>query len=221
VDKPYLVEEGVYRVQLILPDSLEHARLELELCLLKAQKRIVNFARLHEWRDLIQGSFYDLAEIYDTKASFDKTLTKLSEPAAQIEIPVTYSAALENRRLMAVSPELYSCNYPEGVEQDSYEKLLAHEIAHRLHIRILNGDENLMGPIWFFEGFAIYAVDQFSQDIAELEPREIRSIILNPARTSYRKYGSLFRYFVKKSSVTELIEQSEKPDFEKWLQQCF
>jgi hypothetical protein len=64
---------------------------------------------------------------------------------------------------MAVSPELYAENYPEGIEEDSYEKLLAHKIAHGLHIRILNGDEGRMGPTWFFEGFAIYAVEQFRE----------------------------------------------------------
>jgi hypothetical protein len=219
MEKPCLVEDGVYRVQLILPESLEHERRELELFLLGAQRRIANFAELHGWKDLTRESFFDRAEIYDSKEAFDRALAKIAGATEQIEFPKTYSAALENRVLMAVSPALYSENYPEGVEEGSYEKLLAHEIAHRLHIRILKGNEDAMGPIWFFEGFAIYAADQFSQDRSPLASAEIRSIISASARASYRSYGTLFRYLTSRASVEELIEHTRKADFELWLQE--
>jgi len=219
MEKPRRIEEGVYRVQLVLPESLENERRELELFLLGAQKRIANFSELHGWKDLTRESFFDLTEIYDRKEAFDRALAKVAGASVQIEFPKTYSAALENRVLMAVSPVLYSENYPEGIEKNSYEKLLAHEIAHRLHIRILKGNEDAMGPIWFFEGFAIYAADQFSQDESPLESAEIQSIISASTRTSYRKYGILFRYLIKKVSVEELIEHAGKADFESWLQE--
>ena len=218
MEKLRRIEEGVYRVQLVLPESLESERRELELFLRGAQKRIASFAELHGWKDLTRESFFDHAEIYDSKEAFDRALAKVAGPLEQIEFPKTYSAALENRVLMAISPVLYSENYPEGIEEDSYEKLLAHEIAHRLHIRILKGNEDAMGPIWFFEGFAIYAADQFSQDEHPLESAEIQSMISASARTSYRKYGILFRYLTKKASVKELIEHAGKADFESWLQ---
>ena len=218
MEKPCLVEEGVYKVPLILPESLEHERSGLEFFLLGAQKQIANFAHLHGWKDLTQQSFFDRAEIYDTKEAFDRALARIACVAEQTKFPRTYSAALENRVLMAVSPALYSENYPEGVEEDSYMKLLAHEIAHRLHVRILKGNEEAMGPIWFFEGFAIYAANQFSYNSAHLQPAEIQSIFSESARTSYKKYGTLFRYLTKKFSVKELIERAKKTDFELWLQ---
>lgn len=219
MEKRRAVEEGIYNVQLILSKSLEDRRTELELVLLAAQRRIANFAEKHSWKDLTQESFFDRAEIYDTKEAFDRALAKISDEDEQIELPKTYSAALEKRVLMAVSPELYSQNYPEGVEQGSYEKLLAHEIAHRLHIRILDGDENAMGPVWFFEGFAIYAADQFVNDSSSLKPTEIQGIIPESKRTSYRKYGKLFRHLASKSSVQELTKHAGKSDFETWLQE--
>jgi hypothetical protein len=219
MEKPCLVEDGVYRVPLILPESLEHERRELELFLLGAQRRIVKFAQLHGWKDLTRESFFDRAEIYDTKRRFDKALAKIAGAAEQIEFPKTYSAALENRVLMAVLPILYSENYPEGIEEDSYEKLLAHEIAHRLHIRILKGNEDAMGPIWFFEGFAIYAADQFSKDKSPLGSGEIQSIISATTRTSYRRYGILFCYLTRKAPVEDLIEHASKADFKLWLQE--
>lgn len=83
------------------------------------------------------------------------------------------SGVLENRRLMAVAPQMYHDSYPDGREKNAYEKLLAHEIFHRLHVRILNGNEESMGPVWFFEGFAIYAADQFSESHAKMTDSEI------------------------------------------------
>jgi hypothetical protein len=94
-----------------------------------------------------------------------------------------------------VSPELYAKNYSEGVEEDSYEKLLAHEIAQRLHIRISNDDEGRMGPPWFFEGFAIYAVEQFRESTCKPSSTEIREILSSSKRGSYKKYNDVSRFF--------------------------
>jgi len=118
---------------------------------------------------------------------------------------------------MSVSPTLYSRIYPEGIENKSFEKLITHEMAHRLHVRILNGNESAMGPLWFFEGFAIYAADQFGN--YTLEPAEIWQIVRNTKRGSYKKYGAVFRYFLKRISIHELIEHAGQEDFLKWLRQ--
>ena len=90
-------------------------------------------------------------------------------------------------------------------------------MAHRLHIRILEGDEDAMGPIWFYEGFAIYAAGQF--ETFSLDSTEIWKIVRSTERESYRKYGAVFRYFLKMVSIRELIEHAGKDDFQEWLQQ--
>jgi hypothetical protein len=217
MEKPYPIEEGVYRVQLILPKSLEHTRSQFEHVLLSAQRRTARFAKKHGWGDLTKESFFDHAEIFDSKEAFDEALAKVSGILTPVQFPKTYSAALENRVLMAVSSKLYDENYAEGIEEDSYEKLMAHEIAHRLHIRILNGNEDAMGPTWFFEGFAIYAADQFKKHSSKLDAAEIKRITESSERQSYRKYGYAFRYFARKATVKELIEHAAKKDFQKWL----
>jgi hypothetical protein len=217
MEKPYPIEQGVYRVQWILPKSLEHSRSQFEQILLSAQRRIVRFAKKTGWEDLTKESFFDHAEIFDSKEAFDEALAKASGMSTPVQFPKTYSAALENRMLMAVSPKLYDENYAEGIEKDSYEKLIAHEIAHRLHIRILNGNEDAMGPTWFFEGFAIYAADQFKKHSSRSDAAEIKRIIESQERQSYRKYGYAFRYFARKATIKELIEHAGKKDFQKWL----
>ncbi|HXX88238.1 MAG TPA: hypothetical protein VEH86_07335 [Candidatus Acidoferrum sp.] len=208
---------GVYVVPLTLPVSLEPKRGQLEQTLLDAQKRIVEFAGQHGWGDLVIESFFDRARIFDTKADFDSALRDIAQLPVSTVFPKTYSAVLECRVLMAVSPERYAENYPEGIEENSYEKLLAHEIAHRLHVRILEGNEEAMGPIWFFEGFAIYAAEQFKEFTYEPTKTEIQEILRSSERRSYRNYGGVFRFFAKKVAVREMILHAAKEDFQGWL----
>lgn len=202
---------------LVLPLSLEPRRTQFERVLLGAQRRIVRFAEKYGWKSLVMESFFDRAEIFDAKADFDKAIAVVAELPVSTVLPKTYSVVLERRVLMAVSPELYAENYPEGIEEDSYEKLLAHEIAHRLHIRILNGDEGRMGPTWFFEGFAIYAVEQFKKSTCKKSITEVRDILSSSKRESYRKYNDVFRFFAEKVSLPEMIEHAATKDFSKWL----
>ncbi|MBA7606494.1 hypothetical protein ES703_13643 [subsurface metagenome] len=215
--KPKMIEEGVYKIPLVLPKSLEPQRDELEETLLLAQRRLRAFAVRNGWDSFVREKFADRAEIYDDKGAFDIAFCRLGNVDPSIELPRTYSAALEKAVFIAVSPELYSKNYPEGVEEKSFEKLITHEIAHRLHIRILEGDEDAMGPIWFYEGFAIYAAGQF--ETFSLDSTEIWKIVRSTERESYRKYGAVFRYFLKMVSIRELIEHAGKDDFQEWLQQ--
>lgn len=120
---------------------------------------------------------------------------------------------------MSVSPELYKQIYPEGIEEKSFEKLITHEMAHALHVRILNGNEDAMGPVWFFEGFAIYAAGQFENSQLKLTRDEIWKIVENPKRGSYKKYSVVFRYFLKKASIQELIKTAGTKDLLDWLRQ--
>jgi hypothetical protein len=214
--KPRAIEEGVYSVPLFLSSSLEPRRGQFEQTLLAAQRRIVKFAEKHGWKDLTKQSFFDLARIFDKKTDFDRALARVAGLPASSIFPKTYSAALEDRRLMSVSPELYAENYPEGVEEDSFGKLLAHEIAHRLHVRILNGNEEAMGPVWFYEGFATYAADQFKA-CTELKPNEVREVLASQERGNYWKYASVFRFFAQKAPIRELIERASGKDFSIWL----
>lgn len=204
-------------IPLVLPESMDKRRSEFQACLEGALKNIKNFAEKNGWQDLTTESFFDSAMIFDSKTAFNNTLLKLAEADTSIELPETYCAALEKRTLVAVSPEFYAQVYPEGIEEDSYEKLLTHEIAHRLHIRILNGREEAMGPVWFYEGFALFAADQFKKSKVILDKNEMFELMKNPERGSYEKYNYIFRYFAKRIALSELIAKAKDDDFNDWL----
>lgn len=214
----FAVSVGADQIPLILPMSLEPQRKELEEAQLAAQMIIRDFAKRHGWEELSKQSFADRTEIYDKKEIFDRRLLELAGAPQDTRLPKEYSAALEKRVLLAVSPQLYAQNYPDGIEEKSFAKLLAHEIAHQLHIRILNGNEEAMGPIWFFEGFAIYAAGQFEKTSPDLNSKEIWEIVKSPNRGSYKKYATVFRHFLKKAALQELVRHAGEKDFLLWLE---
>jgi len=200
-------------VPLIVPGSLEGRRTELVKYVNSARQNIRTFSNRFGWKKLAEEEFADRVMIFDDKRRFNINLLTIAGADTLMQLPETFCAALENRTLMAMTPEYYSRVYPEGIERNSYEKLLTHEMAHRLHIRILNGNEEAMGPIWFYEGFATYAANQFSRSKTELTKEEMISIMKDPERGSYVKYNYLFRYFVERVPLTELIARAGNDHF--------
>ena len=204
-------------IRLVLPDSLENRRKEFHDYLNSARKNIKDFSEKYGWTDLTKNEFMDSVIIFNNKNYFNKTLLKLAGADTSINLPDTYCAALEKRTLVSVSPEFYSKVYPEGIEENSFEKLLTHEIAHQLHVRILKADEEAMGPIWFYEGFAMYVANQFSKSNIVLSKEEMIKIMENPDRGSYIKYNYIFNYFVNKISLKELILKAKNENFNEEL----
>lgn len=205
------------QIPLILPGSLENRRTEFRNYINSSIQNIKIFADKYGWIDLTEDRFMDSVMIFDNKSEFNIALLKLINAGTLIQLPETYCGALEKRTLIAVTPEIYTKVYPEGVELNSYEKLLTHEIAHQLHIRILEGDENSMGPVWFYEGFAIFAADQFTDSDIKLTKDEMAKIMLSEERNSYIKYNYIFRYFAKRFPLKELILKAKDESFSEEL----
>jgi hypothetical protein len=217
--QPIQIEYGVYDIPIHLSESLEPQRDLLHGIFLTAQRRLRDFAHKHNWETHIKEPFARLFLVYDDKASFDHDLLKICELETTLELPKTYCAALEQGVLMSVSPELYQTLYPEGKEESAFEKLLTHEMAHRLHIRILGGNEEAMGSVWFYEGFALIAAGQFEKTAPHLNDAEIWEIVSAQERGDYRQYAAVFRYFLGKTSIQQLIEMADKVEFVNWLRE--
>ena len=218
INEQKLTSEDSLTIPVILPNSLNERRTEFETYVNNAINNIKLFAHKYNWDKYTEKTFIDSIMVFDNKKDFDKNLLILVGMDTTMKLPETFTGALEKRTLLVVTPEIYSKVYPEGIEENNYEKLLTHEIAHRLHIRILNGDEEAMGPIWFYEGFAIFTANQFSKSGIYLNKNEIIEVMNNPERGSYLKYGYVFRYFVDKISLQELIKKAKNEDFNEWLQ---
>ena len=203
-------------IPLELPGSLESRRAEFEVTLRDAQAIIGDFAARHGWSELVREPFADTAFIFDSKEAFDAAIRVLFDLPPGHALSPTHSGALEERRLLAVAPEIYRANYPAGDEPRAFAKLLAHEIAHRLHTRILGGDEDAMGPVWFFEGFAITAVNQFAGTTPELPRDRMRAIIQAEHRGHYPEYRAVMNALLERTSLAELVDRAARPGFTEW-----
>jgi hypothetical protein len=209
---------GVYDVPIVLSQSLEGRREEFRQDMIKAQARLRVFANRNGWQKLTDAPFIKQVEIYDTKDGWDNRMRQFYATDAPAEIPKTFSAAIEKEVFFSVSPEVYFANYPDGrLEPDAFIKLMTHELAHRLHVRICKGDEERMGPIWFFEGFAIYAADQLNLNKPKLTEADIWSIVDAKERGSYKKYNVVFRHFLRGMSLPEYVEKAGEQHFTEWL----
>lgn len=200
-------------VPLVLHPSLETDRERLQSAVDSARTALRAFAESYGWGEWVKEEFMDSVMVFDDKALFDKALLTLSGADTSMQLPPTYFAALERRVLIVMSPGYCARVYPEGNEPGSYPKLLAHEMAHRLHIRILGGNEEAMGPTWFFEGFAIFAAGQFADSPLQLSNQEVVDVLSERERGSYLRYNYCFRYFVNQSDLKTLVVHAGRPGF--------
>jgi hypothetical protein len=211
------IENGVFDVPLRLDGALEPEREALRRALLGAQRRLRDFAERNGWDELIEEPIADRVVVHADKARFDRDLLALVGMDTDTELPRTYCAALEKGVLVSMSPAFYDEVYPKGREEAAFEKLWTHELAHRLHVRILHGDEAAMGPVWFYEGFAINAAGQFATTAPQLEIDEIWRIVGDPERGDYARYATVFRHFAARALLPELVRRAGDGDFVDWL----
>ncbi len=205
------IDYGVFEIPLILPSELEMQRAFYGSQVESAQRRIVVFAREHGWADLVTEPFAIETEIFAHQSHFVEALKKLPGFPAEVSLPATVVAALENKKLLTVSCDEYKRICPLDDAPGAFEKLLAHEIAHRLHVRILSGKEEAMGPMWFFEGFATFAASQYGNML--LTGAETLQVIRESERGSYVKYNAALRFFLKCFSLKDMVNNAGRDNF--------
>ncbi|MDP4083682.1 MAG: hypothetical protein Q8934_03605 [Bacillota bacterium] len=206
------------QVSLELPEYLEMDRSQIEKTLFTAQEKVRTFAASHNWGLYANEALIKKTHIFSTKNEFDYAVITAFDLNSNTVLPLTVSAIIANDELLMVSPNVYAEIYPQGKEENSYKKLIIHELAHALHIRILNGDEEKMGPKWFFEGFAIYAAKQFESHRNILSDDEIWEIILTDKETNYQSYKEVMDFLLEKVSINELVAHAWKSNFLEFLQ---
>ncbi|MCP3928634.1 MAG: hypothetical protein GY705_05980 [Bacteroidetes bacterium] len=198
-------------------ENLHHRKNEFATKLEFAFALVDNFTSKYGWQTLAIEPFVDQLRVFESQLSLwkeikDITKTKESKPST-----TGLSSALISKTLLVITPEEYERIRPEYATIDNaWARLLAHEIFHQLHIRIVVKEE-LMGPKWFYEGFAMYAAGQHI--IAE-KPSSIKEVFeaMNAKkRGAYAKYEALFNLLVENIELNETIKRASQKDFHKWL----
>lgn len=196
-----------------LSPALEPRRPEFAAAVVRALGIVAGFAARHGWDAHMGTPFFDAVAIFDDHAAFRDDLFRRLGLPADTPFPSTYVAALDGRVLTAIPPEVFRANVPAFDEPEAWPKLLAHEIAHRLHARILGGDEDRMGPVWFFEGFALVAAGQLEGMADDATPAALAAAVRSPERGDYRLYAGILRRLLATHPLPALVARAAESDF--------
>jgi predicted esterase len=201
-------------------EGLEGRRGEFARAVAQASALVDEFAREHGWQAQAQRPLLRSVEIYERQQDlWARILALHGLPEQPLPTP-QLQAALEEGVLLAVTPEASAALAPAYARQpDAWPRLLAHEMIHRLHVEILEGDEEAMGPPWFFEGFAVLGAGQ-ELDTGLYVQSAAEALALAHDTTSpevYARYEAAVRYFARHIPLPELVAAAGRPDFEGWL----
>lgn len=204
-------------VKISLPLKMESGKSEYEEYYRKAIHNIEMYAKEHDYAEFVNRRFIDSIMIFDSKAGFDSAVLSFTGSDPSLKLPAKLCGLMEKQTMFLVTPAIYSARYPEGIEAGSYEKLITHEIAHSFHIRLLEGNEDAMGPVWFYEGFAVTVANQFENSELKMDIFHIEDIMNNPEAGNYEMYAYMFRYFCEKAGLKAMLERAKENDFNEWL----
>lgn len=182
-----------------------------------AHGTVAAFASENGWADRVRPFFRRVAVFADQAGLWARLSTTFGLPRdAPLPTP-GLAGALERGVLTVVTPEVYARVQPRyGAVPGAYARLLAHEMAHRLHIAVLDGDEERMGPTWFYEGFAVVA----SGDLIGLEAATADDLwrhVRAEGADAYAHYAAALRFLVARVPLRELVAPAGEAGFASWL----
>ncbi len=182
-----------------------------------AHETIAAFAAGHGWVGRVRP-FFHRVEVFADQGPLWARLRPVFGLPDDAPLPTpSLAGALEQGVLMVVTPEVYAGTRPRyGAAPGAYARLLAHEMAHRLHIAVLDGDEERMGPAWFFEGFAVVA----SGDLVGLEVATADDFwchVRADGEGAYAHYAAALRLVSAHVPLPELVVRAGDAGFEEWL----
>ena len=185
-----------------------------------AEAIVKTFAITNGWHAAIATPLFRNVEIYSTQEQLWRRMLEINHLPATTKLPSDgLAAANEKDLLLAVLPTEYARVRPEYARApDAWTRLLAHELVHLLHVRIVEGDENAMGPTWFFEALAVIGSGQaIAQDLHFASVNEALAATQAGGRGSYARYGAVLRFFLTRASLNDLVKHAGRTDFETWL----
>jgi len=213
------VEPAWVAARLALPAGEEPRRRWYADQVVAAHGTIAAFAAAHGWADRVRP-FFRHVEVYADQGELWARLRTVFGLPDDAPLPTpSLAGALEQGVLTVVTPELYARVQPRyGAAPGAFARLLAHEMAHRLHIAVLDGDEERMGPPWFYEGFAVVA----SGDLVGLEVATADDLWRH-ARTegggAYAHFAAALRFLAERVPLAELVARAADVGFEGWLRE--
>lgn len=183
-----------------------------------AEKIAAAFAAAFGWSDRMRTFWRGGVEIFAHQNALWRRVLELHDLPRDTKLPTKgLAAGLEKNVLLVVTPEAYASIQPEyAKEEASYDRLIAHEMVHRLHVSILDGDEDAMGPTWFYEGFAVVGSGAL-EGAATATPENLADFKSAKGPGAYAKFAAALRYYRTCAPLPELVANAKRPDLDAWL----
>jgi hypothetical protein len=205
--------------EIVVPGGMEERRPEILQAVQAARTLVAEFADRHGWQAEARVPGFARVEVFADQQALWRRVLELNELDLATTMPTDgLVAAIEHEVLLLVVPEEYARIRPEYArDPEAFVRLIAHELLHRLHVRILGGNEDQMGPQWFYEGFAVVGAGQ-----AETEQAGFASIdealraVEQKGRGSYARYGAAVRLLMTRAPLEELVERARTGELETW-----
>jgi hypothetical protein len=183
--------------------------------IVRAQQALRSFASTNHLESGLEALRIGHIEIFSSKTMFDQRLIAIDGLPPDTKFPLSYVAVVDGNVLYACSEQAAITSNPAVKSRTDYVELLTHEMAHALHIALLDGDEARMGPRWFYEGFAVVAAGQFV-DQPPISKQEYLDVVFPRTKPDYRLYGAALRKLAQIYPLAELISRASKPGFCDW-----
>jgi len=200
--------------------GLEARRVEFARAVVEARLITDAFAEAHDWQGFAQIDSFHSVEVYASQRELWERVIQLENLPADARLPTGgFAASIIATVLVAIIPEEYNRLRPEyNVAQDAWVRLLAHEMIHQLHLRIVGDRETAMGPRWFYEAFAIRGAGQHLAGKGEIRNLdEALSAMQARGRGSYARFEQALLYFERRVDLKELVCRAAQENFEAWL----
>lgn len=209
------------RAHLTVAEGLRGHEDEIAAAVVRAHEIVQSFARSHGWDEPAAATLFEQVEVFDTQDALWRRILALNAMPLDTPLPTPgLAAALESRVLVAVRAEEYSRIQPEyAARRESWARLLAHELVHRLHVEILRGNQDAMGPSWFFEGLAVVGSGQDFDEGLEYSTAAdaLRGVSDRESPLAYRRFAAAVRFFSRQRPLPVLVEKAGHADFESFL----
>ena len=179
---------------------------------LKGYKIVKLFADKHDLPVAALQEMIQTMYVYHDHNQFSIDLSKMFN-VKKNEILPSYVGTIVNHALFIMDKEYFLIQNPSYIGDSEYIKLIAHELAHEYHIFLLDGNENDMGPIWFYEGFATAVANQYEDQDKSYSKEKIKEVILTNDRNSYAVYRRLFEIIEINFDMAYILRAINNPHF--------
>lgn len=196
---------------IVIPEELLPTKEQVKEQLNNAKVNIRKFAKKYGWEGYSTEIYYDSVMVFADKSLFDKTINSLS--GQNKKYSTSECVVLVERTLLLMSPEYVAEHSIFSSEEKHFEKYITYVLAKALYSSIFFNEDSLSGPLWFREGFALFAANLFLSNDVVADELSMINTIQNPGKGQYVNYSVLVQFLTDNGKLSGFVEIANEDYF--------